>query len=269
MTAPRYGSDDGFLAIAHRGGAGLAPENTVAAFSRAYALGYRYLETDVRVTADGVCLAFHDAKLGRVTDGRGQVVRHTWDDVRRLAVGGTEPVARLDDVLLAFPDACFIIDVKDEAAIEPLADVLRRTGAAARVCLAGAWDGWLTQLRAAVGPELTCALGWRALVSWLGCARLRVAAPRRVMTGEFAHVPLRLGRVPVFMDRLVTRAHQRGLRLVVWTVDDPDVMRRLIAAGVDGIITDRPDVLREVMIAEGIWHAPTPSVHFPATDSAR
>ncbi|WP_129667328.1 glycerophosphodiester phosphodiesterase family protein [Phytoactinopolyspora endophytica] len=268
MSTPRYGSDEGFLAVAHRGGAGLAPENTLAAFGRSYALGYRYLETDVRVTSDGVCLAFHDAKLDRVTDGHGLVGRHTWDDVRRLTVrGGSEPVARLDDVLQAFPDARFVIDVKDEAAIESLAAVLRRTSAAGRVCVAGAWDGWLAQLRDAVGPELSCALGWRALVSWLTCARLRIAPPRRLVTGTFAHVPMRLGRVPVFIDRLVAGAHHLGLRLVVWTVDDPDVMRRLILAGVDGIITDRPDLLREVMIAECVWQAPM-AVDLPAADAA-
>lgn len=251
----RYGAEPGLLAVAHRGGAGLAPENTIAAFGRSYALGVRYLETDVRVTADGVCLAFHDAKLGRVTDGRGPVNRRRWDDVRRLTVCGAEPVARLDEVLCAFPDARFIIDVKEQAALVPLARVLRDTGAASRVCVAGAWDGWLLKLRAMVGPELSWALGWQALGSWLACARMRLPSPRRVPAGGFVHVPVDLGSVPIFIDRLVARAHDRGLRLLVWTVNDADSMRRLIAAGVDGIITDRPDVLREVMVAEGMWRA--------------
>ncbi|WP_198664324.1 glycerophosphodiester phosphodiesterase family protein [Jiangella endophytica] len=253
MSLTRYGVEPHVLAIAHRGGAGLAAENTLAAFERSYALGVRYLETDVRITSDGVCLAFHDARLGRVTDGRGLVRRRTWDEVRRLTVLGSEPVARLDDLLAAFPDARFVIDVKDEASLEPLSRVLRSANAVERVCLAGAWDGWLAALRADLGPGLSCALGWRSLVSWLACSHGRVAPPRRVANGGFVHVPLRWGRLPIFIDRLVEGAHDLGLRLIVWTVDDPATMHRLINAGVDGIITDRPDVLREVMIAEGRW----------------
>ncbi|MBB5790424.1 glycerophosphodiester phosphodiesterase family protein [Jiangella mangrovi] len=253
MSLTRYGVEPHVLAIAHRGGAGLAAENTLAAFERSYALGLRYLETDVRITSDGVPLAFHDAKLNRVTEGRGLVKRRSWDEVRRLTVFGSEPVARLDDLLMAFPDAKFVIDVKDEESLEPLARVLRATNAVERVCLAGAWDGWLASLRADLGPGLSCALGWRSLVSWLACSHGRVAPPRRVANGGFVHVPLRWGRLPIFIDRLVEGAHDLGLRLIVWTVDDPVVMHRLINAGVDGIITDRPDVLREVMIAEGRW----------------
>nr|WP_246211707.1 glycerophosphodiester phosphodiesterase family protein [Phytoactinopolyspora alkaliphila] len=241
------------MAVAHRGGAGLAPENTLAAFSRAYALGFRYLETDVRVTSDGVCLAFHDAGLDRVTSGRGLVSKHTWAEIQRLAVLGREPIARLEDVLTGFPDASFVIDVKDEAAVEPLARVLRATDSAHRVCASGAWDSWLVRLRDAAGPELSCALGWRSLVGWLACERARLATPRRLVTGGFVHLPMRLGRLPVFADRLVGRAHDLGLRIIVWTVDDADLIRRLVRLGVDGIITDRPDVLREVLIAEGKW----------------
>lgn len=253
VTASRYGVETSLLAIAHRGGAGLAPENTLAAFERSYALGLRYLETDVRVTSDGVCLAFHDATLTRATGARGLVRRRSWDEVRGLTVGGVEPIARLDDVLTTWPQAHFVIDVKDQASIEPVARVLRATGAVDRVCVAGAWDGWLAQLRDRLGPGLSCALGWRSLVSWLACSRARVAPPPTVATGRFVHVPMRWGRLPIFIDRLVEGAHDLGLRLIVWTVDDPASMHRLISAGVDGIITDRPDVLREVMIAAGRW----------------
>ncbi|PSL06019.1 glycerophosphoryl diester phosphodiesterase [Haloactinopolyspora alba] len=254
VRAARYGTGPDLLAIAHRGGAGLAPENTLAAFERSYALGLRYLETDVRVTADGVCLAFHDATLGRVTDGRGQVRRRSWDEVGALTVGGTaHRVARLDEVLTTWPDACFVIDVKDEAAIGPLTEVLRRTRAVDRVCVAGAWDGWLARLRDELGPQLSWALGWRSLTSWLMRSHARIGPPRALPPGAFVHVPMRWGRLPVFIDRLVEGAHDLGLRLIVWTVDDPDSMHRLISAGVDGIITDRPDVLREVLIAEGRW----------------
>jgi glycerophosphoryl diester phosphodiesterase len=90
---------------------------------------------------------------------------------------------------------------------------------------------------------------------------------RRFATAEFAHVPLRLGRVPVFAERLVDGAHRIGVRVVVWTVDDPVVMSHLLDAGVDGVITDRPDVLREVLVARGAW-TPMPGPA-PTTDGSR
>lgn len=253
VTAMRYGAPRGPLAIAHRGGAALAPENTTAAFERSYALGIRYLETDVRITADGQLIAFHDARLHRATGQRGRVDHATLGAIRQLRVFDREPVVTLDELLTAFPDACFTIDVKERAAVEPLARILRTHRAAHRVCVAGFWDSWLASLAADVGPELTVALGWRSLAMTLSRMHLRRAAGVHP-NGTFAHVPLRLGRVAIFADHLAERAHEAGLRLIVWTVNDQPTMHRLLDAGVDGIITDRPDLLREVLIARDDWH---------------
>ena len=253
VTARTYGAAQRPLAIAHRGGAGLAPENTMAAFERSYALGIRYLETDIRITADGRLVAFHDRRLHRVTGRRGSVDHTPLTRIRELRVFGREPVPTLDDLLDAFPDACFAIDVKERAAVEPLARCLRARRAAHRVCVAGSWDSWLTCLGAEVGPELTVALGWRSLVMTLSRMHLR-RAPGAHPNGTFAHVPLRMGRVAIFADHLVERAHEAGLRLIVWTVNDQPTMHRLLDAGVDGVITDRPDLLREVLIARDEWH---------------
>ncbi|PRY59469.1 glycerophosphoryl diester phosphodiesterase [Knoellia remsis] len=246
-----YPSQVGPLAIAHRGGAGLAPENTLAAFARSTALGFRYLETDVRITADGQLACFHDETVNRVTSRRGPVRAFTMAELRRLGVGG-EPVVTLSEALEAFPDSRFTVDLKEAAAIEPLARVLARRDVGERVCVAGAWDGWLRRLRE-LAPHAHTALGWRSLTTLISCARVGVPAPRWVRTAEFAHVPVSLGRVPVFVDRLVDKAHAHGIRVIVWTVDEPVLMGRLLGAGVDGIITDRPDVLRESWIQRGIW----------------
>jgi glycerophosphoryl diester phosphodiesterase len=167
-------------------------------------------------------------------------------------VGRQQRAPTLAEALEAFPDANFTVDLKVEAAIEPLARLLRHGPLAARVCVAGAWDSWLARLRRLV-PGLHTALGWRSLTALVWCSRTRSVPPRRIATAPFAHVPIRLGSVSIFVERLVTHAHELGVRVVVWTVDDPPTMHRLLDHGVDGIITDRPDLLREVMIARGTW----------------
>lgn len=269
QTATCYGDGPGVLAIAHRGGAGLAAENTIDAFTRSYALGLRYLETDVRVTADGELVAFHDADLDRITNGHGPVSKATIAELRGLRVAGLHPIPTLTEALQTFPDACFTIDLKDERAIGPLARVLIQTGSAHRVCVAGAWDGWLRRLREQVGPELTTSLGWRDLATLVASTHAHVDLPLLGFSGAFAHVPLRVGRLPVYGQRLIARARAIGISIIVWTVDDPDQMHRLLDAGVAGIITDRPDLLREVLIARRQWTTPgarTPG-HPPLRDS--
>ncbi len=246
-----YRDRPGPLAVAHRGGAGLAAENTRAAFDRSYALGVRYLETDVQRSADGRLVAFHDARLNRVTTASGRVRSRTMAELAALPVLGGGPVPALDELLAAYPDACFTIDVKDPATVPALADLLAANDVARRVCVAGARGSWLRALADLVGPDLSTALSWREL------AVLTSTRSRRAYgSAGFAHVPLRLGRVPVFRDDLVMRAHDAGVRVVVWTVNDTDTMNRLLDHGVDGIISDRPDLLREVLISRGQWHTP-------------
>lgn len=248
----RYGAEAGPLAIAHRGGAGLAVENSMTAFALSAALGLRYLETDVHVTRDGHLVCFHDATLGRLTSAAGRVRSRSLSQLRQLRVAGREPIPTLDEVLDAFPDHRFSIDVKDRAAIAPLVRSLSRRGVAERVCVAGAWDGWLAEVSAEV-PEVAAALGWRSLAALLLCARTGTRPPQALATAPFAHVPIELGRLPVFVERLVEMSHDIGVRVVTWTVNDPGAMRRLLDLGVDAIITDRPDLLREVLVSRGQW----------------
>jgi glycerophosphoryl diester phosphodiesterase len=247
-----YGEGSGPLAIAHRGGGALAPENSLAAFGLASALGFRYLETDVRVTCDGELMCFHDDTLRRVTSATGLVRSRSLDELGALRINGVEPIPTFDEALDAFPDQCFSVDIKDQDAIAPMVKSLRRRGVADRVCIAGAWDGWLAQVRGEV-PEVATALGWRSLSALMLCAQTGVRPPKALATAPFAHVPVKLGKIPIFIERLVAMAHDLGVQVVTWTVDEPVVMRRLLDAGVDAIITDRPDVLREVLVSRDQW----------------
>src|SRR5262247_171845 len=162
----------GPLAFAHRGGAAHAPENSWRAFEHAVGLGYEYLETDVQATADGVLIAFHDRTLDRTTGQPGRVSRLTLKDIARVRVGGTEPIPLLEDVLAAWPDVRFNIDVKDAPAIAPLPEVLRRTNAWDRVCVVSFSASRLRATRHALGRPVCMA------ASPFGTAMVRFGGPR-------------------------------------------------------------------------------------------
>src|SRR5215210_6793017 len=144
--------------MAHRGGAGDFPENTLPAFAAAVALGYRYVETDVHATRDGVLLAFHDDVLDRVTDRTGRIADLLYEEVRTAKVAGREPIPTLEELLATWPDLRVNIDPKSDGAVEPLAALLQRTGAVSRVCIGSFSGKRLTRLRHLVGPELCTAL---------------------------------------------------------------------------------------------------------------
>ncbi|HEX2192943.1 MAG TPA: glycerophosphodiester phosphodiesterase [Acidimicrobiales bacterium] len=239
----------GPLPFAHRGGAGDWPENTMPAFENAVALGYRYLETDVHATADGVLVAFHDDRLDRVTDRTGYIGALPWSEVRRARVGG-EAIPLLEDLLGTWSDVRVNIDPKHDVAVDPLVTVLERTAAHDRVCVAAFSDARLARFRRLTANRVCTGTGPREI------ARVRVAAygvPTGRISAACAQVPVRHGRVRIVDRRFLAAAHRRGLQVHVWTIDDPVEMERLLDLGVDGIMTDRPAVLKEVLQRRGQW----------------
>ncbi|MCD0450065.1 glycerophosphodiester phosphodiesterase [Actinocorallia sp. API 0066] len=247
---------DGPIAFAHRGGALGAPENTMAAFQRAVDLGYAYIETDAQATADGTLLAFHDPDLARVTGRRGRIARLPYQRVASARIHGTEPIPLMEDVLGSFPDTRFNIDIKDEPAIGPLIRVLHRTGAWDRVCITSFSTRRLAQARVRARMftrEPVCtALG----PSGVAAVRIGGRAARIAAEGvACAQIPHALGPVPFATSSFIGQAHSVGLVVHAWTVNDPAVMGRLLDAGVDGIMTDDLEALREVMAARGLWSA--------------
>ncbi|SDO06359.1 glycerophosphoryl diester phosphodiesterase [Klenkia soli] len=241
------------LAMAHRGGAIEHVENTRPAFQACVDLGYRYLETDVRATADGVLVAFHDAVLDRVTDRVGRIDALPWSEVRHALIGGREPVLPLEELLTAWPDVRFNIDVKTAGVLAPLAALIRRTGTLDRICLASFSDARVAAARRLLGPELCTSLGPKGVAALrLSSYSPRAAGLVRIQAG-CAQVPLHLGGRPLVDERFLAAAHERSLQVHVWTVDDPDEVDRLLDLGVDGILTDRPTMLREVYTRRGVW----------------
>ena len=278
------------LAFAHRGGAAHAPENSWRAFEHAVGLGYGYLETDVQATADGGLIAFHDRTLDRVTGRPGRVCRLTLKEIAGARIGGTEPIPVLEDVLAAWPDVRFNIDVKDAPAVAPLAGVLRRTNAWDRVCVVSFSASRLRAARRALDRPVCMA------ASPLGTAMVRLGGPlpsagpggphrygfkRRSVAGPMAAAARRPGvpgaatgpsprpgappaagagvrclqvPVPVATPSFIGRAHKLGLQVHVWTVNDRPTMEGLLDLGVDGIMTDETVALREVLIRRAQWH---------------
>ena len=239
---------DGPLPFAHRGGASDAPENTMPAFEYAVNLGYRYIETDVQVTADGVLVAFHDNDLRRTTGRVGKISQLPWREVSKALVNGEAPIPLLEDLLAAWPDVRVNIDCKTDAAAPALISTLKRTATLERVCVGAFSDRRIARIRAALGTDLCTALGPGSV------AALKFGQLRRTKA-LCAQVPVRQGPLTVTDRRFVERAHRLGLQVHVWTIDAAPEMRRLLDLGVDGIMTDRPQVLRDVLESRGQWHS--------------
>lgn len=234
------------LAFAHRGGASDNPENTLPAFRHAVELGYTYLETDVHATSDGVLLAFHDDSLDRTTDRSGAIAELPYSEVSLARVDGREPIPRFTDLMEEFPDARVNIDCKSDHALEPLIAALRRLDCLDRVLIGGFSDARLRRLRrelggglaSSFGPQQTASLKFTGRVPW---------------GGQAAQVPVKAGRLTIVDGRFVERAHRLGLHVHVWTIDDPAEMHRLLDLGVDGLMTDRPQTLKDVLVERGQW----------------
>jgi glycerophosphoryl diester phosphodiesterase len=250
-----------FTAFAHRGGATYEPnrhrENSLHAFKEAVALGYRYLETDVHATRDGVLLAFHDRVLDRVTDRAGAIAEMTYPQIADARIHGLDPIPQLSELLVEFPDARFNVDVKSAAAVTLLVATIEEHEAHDRVCVASFGIRRLYELRRRLGwrvPSAASAFGVAAnrFLPWVTWA-LNTPAP-------VLQIPLSvhvLGRrLIVLTPALVEAAHRAGKKVQIWTVDDSETMERLIDAGVDGIFTDRVDTLKDVLTQRGLWAEP-------------
>jgi glycerophosphoryl diester phosphodiesterase len=233
---------------AHRGGALLPAnagiENTLLAFRNAVDLGYTLLETDVQASKDGILYAFHDVSLLRLTGRAAQLNELTSTEIDTLRVGGREPIPRITEVIEAFPECRFSIDVKADDAVDLAIEAFRHLGRRDRLVIGSFEHRRVVRLRAGL-PGVLSALSRRE-VAWL-------VAGAPVPSHTVASVPVAKRGVPVITPRFIARAHRRGLPVFAWTVDDSAEMARLLDLGVDGIMADQIDDLRDLLIARGQW----------------
>ena len=270
MTLPFFDNPDAAgkqvpVAMAHRGFSREGLENSMAAFRAAAGLGYRYLEMDVHTTSDGVLLLFHDRTLDRVTDGRGKVSQLTAAEVALARIGGREPVPTFDELATGLPGARLNLDVKDWNSVRSTAAAIERHRAHDRVLVTSFSDARrravlkLLSRPVAASAGVPSAAAFTLLGPLLPWPAFRWLM-RRILGGVHAlQVPARRAGIEVVTRGFVRRAHRLGLVVHVWTINDPAEMRRLLDLGVDGLVSDRADLLRDVLAERGGWPGKPPA----------
>ena len=241
--------------FAHRGGCALGPENTIAAFDRGHAAGADGLELDVQLSADGVVVVCHDPTLDRTTGATGPLRVRTAAELALVDAGFrfTDPsggfpfrergvgVPALRDVLDRYRDMLLIVEMKENTVAmgQAVADAVRDAGAHERVCAAGYGQVALDAVRAAVPGMAT---GASLVEARVAVYRSMARWPVRKAGYDAFQVPETAGRIRIVSPRFVRHVHKAGHRLQVWTVDEEADMRRLLGWGVDGLISNRPDL---------------------------
>jgi glycerophosphoryl diester phosphodiesterase len=249
MTRHPYLQSDGPIAIAHRGGALEAPENTMESFLAASELGFRYLETDAQLTADGTVVAFHDATIDRVSNQTGAISSWEWNALAEVPIHECGRLSTVSDLLTAFPGHRFNLDAKSHAVVEPLLRLVEEADAFDRVCFGSFSHRRLVKLRS-LGPANIC-----TSFAPVAIARQVLRSYGRFfpsMPGDAVQVPPSCKGIRLVTERFIDRAHADDLAVHVWTIDEPDEMHRLLDLGVDGIMTDRPSVLKAVFEERGL-----------------
>jgi glycerophosphoryl diester phosphodiesterase len=229
-------------------------ENTIAAFRHAVSLGFRYIEIDVHGTLDDELVVFHDDDLRRLTGSSGAIADRTLAEVSQRRIGDGETIPTLDEVFETFPDTRFNIDIKNAGAITPLVKTIDRHRAHDRVCVASFSNERLREFRRVMGRRVPTSVSPIGVV-WNGYIPL---LPRLLNSpGTALQIPLTHAvgsrQLPVLTPRLLRHAHLAGKVVHIWTIDDPAEMHRLLDMGVDGIMSDRTDLLKQVFTERGIW----------------
>ncbi len=260
--------DGAVLNIAHRGGRRIRPEHTLLAYEQALIDGSDILELDLHATSDGVIVVMHDDTINRTTDGEGAIKEMTFDELRTYDAGydftpdggETYPyrgtglvVPTLVEVLDEFPGVPFVIEIKqgEPSIVDDFVAIVRDYDVVSQLNGAAFDVNVLTELRAAA-PEMKTSFGETEVVEFYALSLNENGIdPEYVPPAEFLQVPPRRGELDVLHDRFIPTAHELGLKVHVWTINDPEEMRQLIEMGVDGIMTDLPPTLTEIIEETG------------------
>jgi len=229
--------------LAHRGLAIEAPENTLLAFAKALAVGATHVETDVHVSADGVAMVSHDPDLRRLADRRVAVDHLTSQELRRVDLGWGQTFCSLAEALDGFPDVRFNIDIKIGAAVRPTVDAVLSVGATRRV-LIGSFSPQRRMKAIRMLPGVATSISARGAVAAVAAARAgSLASLRRILRDvQAVQLPESVLRMRSFTPRTIAAFHAAEVEVHAWTINEPAAMDRLLAIGVDGLVTDRADL---------------------------
>ena len=233
-----------FYAFIHRGGDETKTENTLEAFEYSSKLGFVFMETDVQATKDGHIVIFHDSNLKRMAGISKAISDLTLDEVRSIELinGGRIPL--LSETLENFPELRFNIDIKTEDALMNSVKIVKAMNCIDRTCLASFSSSRLKRIRELAGPDVCTSSGQMDIFKMM-CKSIGIKFEGT--QGDCAQIPLKQWGVPVLTKRFLETAKEENKLVHIWTIDDKEQMIKLIDFGVDGVMTDKPSVLKEAM----------------------
>jgi len=235
----RYLDYDGLKVLAHRGGAEESFENTTESFEYSQLLGCEFIETDVQVSSDGIPYIFHDDDLKRILNKPVRFDSLSSNEIDDLSIFNSCKIPKLSDTLLRFPNLCFQIDFKTDEVVMPALDVINDMNVFDRVCIASFNSTRLQNVRS-LYPDLCISMGPNEVFKTL-LASLNLF--KGEIPGDCLQIPMSYYGIKIVSKRFVDFVHSRGLKIMIWTINDIKTFKYLIDLGVDGIITDKPKLL--------------------------
>ena len=242
--------DHKFYGFVHRGGDEEKTENTLEAFQYSSDLGFVFMETDVQATSDGEVVIFHDSDLKRVAGLNKRVSDLTFKEIKAvdLIYGGRIP--SLEETLSSFPNLRFNIDIKVDSAVDQTIKIVNNFNAFNRVCLAAFSSKRLNRIRELTDTSLCSSMGQAEIVKLLLSS---YGLNFRESPGLCAQVPVSQFGIPIVTKRFIKKVHDLNKLIHVWTIDETQEMYRLIDLGVDGLMTDKPTVLKDALVARNLF----------------
>ena len=242
--------DYSFYGFVHRGGDEVETENTIEAFKYSSDLGFVFIETDVQATKDGHVVIFHDATLKRMAGVNKSIKELTLKEVNEIDLldGGKIPL--LTEALETFPDLRFNIDIKTEDALEETIRIIKQMNFLDKTCLASFSSSRLKRIKHLAGPEVCISSGQMDIFKMM-CQSVGIGL--KATMSQCAQIPLKQWGVPVLTRKFIEIAKKQNKLVHVWTIDNKDQMFELIEFGVDGLMTDKPSVLKEAMVEKGLF----------------
>ncbi len=239
-----------FFPFAHRGGSDYAPENSFEAFNAAVGLGYKLLETDLRTTKDGYVLAFHDPSLDRVTDASGLVSEKNYSDIKKIKIFGKYKIPLFSDLLEAFPECFFSVDIKSDSTVMPVVDLVKKTNCLNRVCMGSFSQKRINIIKNNLTDRCLTSMGPLDIIN----AKFSSYFNYRVKIDSiFASLPVKKYNLDLLNKRNINYLKSINIKVIAWTINQEKEIRRLIDLGVDGIMTDEIVLLKSILKEKDLW----------------